>query len=192
MPFLCLLDPVFGLGRSGRLPLHMSSLPPYATSGIQAREQLSQGHFDPTGISRNGYRVALGWEDRRVHVGAPARRKRDASVAILSEGHRVGESDVSGVPARDEGSGLGSSLQSVQGQRVRYGQVGEAGRQADEGRRCGEQTGDLLVRPGGRRKTPEHPRVLRQYEAGSVREAEGSLREVQDEVSIERDGRRSH
>ena len=62
--------------------------------------------------------VALDGEDRRVHVEASARQERDAAVAILSEGHRLGESDVSGVSARDEGGGLGSSLQSVQGQRV--------------------------------------------------------------------------
>jgi len=39
---------------------------------------------------------------------------------------------------------------------------------------------------------PQHPRVLGQPEAGGVREAEGNLREVQEEVSIGRNGRRSH
>ncbi len=82
-----------------------------------------------------------------------------------------------------KGVDWGASLQSVQGQRARYGQAGEAGRQADAGRRCGAEIGNLPVCAGWGRKTPEHPRVLRQHEAGSVREAKGSLRQVQEEVS---------
>ena len=87
-------------------------------AGLWAGEQVPAGQPDPAGISGNGDRVALEGKDRRVHVEASARQERDAAVAILSEGHRLGESDVSGVSARDEGSGLGNSLQSVQGQRV--------------------------------------------------------------------------
>jgi hypothetical protein len=62
--------------------------------------------------------MALKWRDRAVHVEASARQERDATVAILSEGHWLGEGDVSGVSERNEGSGLGGSLQSVQGQGV--------------------------------------------------------------------------
>ena len=60
--------------------------------------------------------VALAREDRRVHVEASARRERDAAVALLSEGHRLGEGDVSEISERDEGRRMGRSLQSVQGQ----------------------------------------------------------------------------
>jgi hypothetical protein len=51
---------------------------------------------------------------------------------------------------------------------------------------------DENVCAGWGRKTSEHPRVLGQHEAGSVREAKGSLREVQEEVSVGRNGSRSH
>ena len=61
--------------------------------------------------------TAINWrskgENRRVHVEASGRQERDAAVAIFSEGHRLGKGDVSGVSARNEGGGLGNSLQSV-------------------------------------------------------------------------------
>ena len=69
------------------------------------------GQPDPAGISGNGDRMALGGKDRRVHVEASARQECDAAVAILSEGHRLGESDGPGVSAGDEGGGLRTALQ---------------------------------------------------------------------------------